>query len=209
MNEIIEAMEELNEPTVLKSVKELRANGITVFNVLNMLNSGMLRVGKKFEQGEYFLADLILSGIIYRNSLELLGICEPSTNEKYSGKVLIGVVKDDIHDIGKDIIVSTLLSGGFDVNDLGTDVRSSEFVSAALEFKPDIIALSGTMSYSTHEMHITISRLRESKVCESAKILVGGICISREESTAIGADFYSENPIGALSICREIMGIDE
>jgi methanogenic corrinoid protein MtbC1 len=191
MNEVIKAMGELDEAKVLEMISEFRTDGASIFMILGMLNNGMLLVGEKFEQGEYFLADLILSGIIYRKALEILGARVTARSEHCCGKVLVGVVKDDIHDIGKDIIVSTLQSGGFEVMDLGTDVRSNEFVSAAMEFRPNIIALSGTMSYAVHEMQLTIGKLREAKICEFAKIIVGGLCLDQEGSLAIGADFFS------------------
>jgi methanogenic corrinoid protein MtbC1 len=203
--ELILAMENLEEEKVLRCVQELHEKGADTISIINILNSGMSRVGKLFETGAYYLADLIVSGTIYRQAL---GLIEPR-NRKPPGqsrsKILIGVVKNDIHDIGKDIIVGTLLSEGFDVIDLGVDVLCEDFIKAVCDHKPGILALSGTMSYAIDEMEEIIRVLDEEKLRQGLAVIIGGSCANEHNALRIGADFYSKDPIEALAICKELL----
>jgi Predicted cobalamin binding protein len=208
MDEIIGALEELNEDKVLEDVQSQRLSGTSNIEIMRALNSGMLLVGQRFEEGEYFLADLIVSGVIYRKALELLSTHQESNGNPAAGKVLIGVVKSDIHDIGKDIIISSLQAEGFEVIDLGTDVKAEEFVELSLRHRPDIIALSGTMGFAKDEIKKTILKLDEANVRSFAKIIVGGLCVTKQNSVVMGADGYSEDPIDVVNICQELLKND-
>ena len=206
MNEdLVNAMGNLDEETVLGIVKRLRDEGAGNISIMYILNRGMLQVGKNFEAGVYYLADLIVSGAIYRQALELLGFdCSESSNPS-AGKVLIGVVKNDIHDIGKDIIVSTLKSDGFEVIDLGVDVPLEDFIAAIIKHKPDILALGGTMSFALDEMQRVILELERVSLRGNMRVIVGGVCVNKSNAKRIGADYYSEDPIEALEICKKMM----
>lgn len=202
MDDLARAMEELDEATALALVDGLVAANAKTIDILRMLNEGMLLVGNRFADGQYFIADLIMSGVIYRRALDKLEL--GSIGGEKEAKVLIGVVKNDIHDIGKDIVVSTLKSDGFNVIDIGMDVEAEQFVKEALVHRPDIIALSGTMSYAAREMGRIISLLGEAGVRDFAKVIVGGLCMDENKSIKIGADAYSKDPIGFLKHCREL-----
>jgi methylmalonyl-CoA mutase cobalamin-binding domain/chain len=206
MNEaLVFAMQNLDEEEVLSCVQELREKGADTISIIDTLNAGMIQVGKLFETGAYYLADLIVSGAIYRQALALINPQNYKHPGRSRGKVLIGVVKNDIHDIGKDIIVGTLRSEGFDVIDLGVDVSCEDFIQAVHDHKPDILALSGTMSYAIDEMERIIQVLDEQKARQNLSVIIGGICANEHNALRIGADFYSKDPIEALTICKELL----
>jgi methanogenic corrinoid protein MtbC1 len=203
--ELILAMQNLEEEKVVRCVQELRAGGADTVAIINTLNEGMVRVGKLFETGSYYLADLIVSGAIYRQALDLIGPRNHRPQGQPRGKILIGVVKNDVHDIGKDIIVGTLLSEGFDVVDLGVDVACEDFIQAVCDHKPNILALSGTMTYAIDEMERIIRALDERNARPGLAIIIGGGCANKDNALRIGADFYSKDPIEALNICKELL----
>lgn len=204
MVELVLAMSELDEDRVLSLTKEHQSDRDR-YSVISQLNQGMLEVGKRFENGDYFLADLIVSGIIYRKALGLIGPLADGKNQKTNGRIMIGVAKNDIHDIGKDIIVSILCADGFEVIDLGTDVSADTFVARAKQERPDLIAICGTMGFAFGEMGLIIEALENAGIRESVSILVGGMCVDQEESLVIGADGYSKDPVDALNICRKLL----
>jgi 5-methyltetrahydrofolate--homocysteine methyltransferase len=115
------------------------------------------------------------------------------------------VVKNDIHDIGKDIIVGTLLAEGFDVIDLGTNVSCEDFIQGVRDYRPDILALSGAMSYAIDAMEEIIRILDEQALRQDLAVMIGGGCASERNALRIGADFYSKDPIEALHICKKLL----
>jgi methanogenic corrinoid protein MtbC1 len=201
--ELIAAMENLDEEKVLNCVKELSLAGTSNLSIIRLLNAGMVKVGKLFESRSYYIADLIVSGTIYRQALELLEIEENGPSQNSLGKILIGVVKNDIHDIGKDIIVWSLRSEGFEVIDMGTDVSDDDFISAIISHKPDILALSGTMSYTADEMSNIINKIKETGMRNNIIIIIGGNGITKENADCIGADYYAADPIEAINLCNK------
>lgn len=204
--QLVCAMESLDEAQVIYCVKTLLEENISTREIQKLLNEGMKRVGRLFEKGEYFLADLIVSGLIYQKALTYFPVSHSAdSGAETIGTVLCGVMKDDIHDIGKDIVCSTLRAEGFKVIDLGTDVDTEQFIRTAQENKPDIIALSGVMSYCVAEMKETITALRAAGIDKYATIIVGGNCMTSETSKYIGADAYSQDPIETAVICKSSM----
>jgi methanogenic corrinoid protein MtbC1 len=203
--ELIFAMQNLDEENALSCVRELRERGADTISIINTLNAGMIRVGKLFETGAYYLADLIVSGAIYRQALALINPQNYKHPGQSRGKILIGVVKNDIHDIGKDIVVGTLRSEGFDVIDLGVDINCEDFIQAVHDHKPGILALSGTMSYAIDEMEQIIQVLGEQKARQNLSVIVGGICANEHSALRIGADFYSKDPIEMLALCKKLL----
>lgn len=138
----------------------------------------MNEVGLLYEKSEYYIADLIMSGIIYRKVLDLkeMNMDNPYNNtEKILGNIIIGTVEDDIHDIGKDIFISMAKAEGFMVYDLGVDVGSSIFLEKVLQIKPDIIGMSGTITNSIKHMKITVDLLERNFLCNDLKIIIGGL----------------------------------
>jgi methylmalonyl-CoA mutase cobalamin-binding domain/chain len=202
--ELILAMQNLDEEKVLSCVQELHRKGADTISIISLLNAGMIRVGKLFETGSYYLADLIVSGTIYRQALGLIDSRNHNPPGESRGRILIGVVKNDIHDIGKDIVAGALLAEGFDVIDLGTNVSCEDFIQAVRDLKPDILALSGAMSYAIDEMEQIIRVLDGEKARQDITVIIGGGCTDERNALRIGADFYSKDPIEMLnSVCPQ------
>lgn len=174
MGTLTSAMVQLNKEGVLRIVNEYLEKDTDPLKILEELQLGMKLVGEKFERQEYFLFDLIWSGEIFK---EVAKILEPKIQEKHKnikkkGKMMIGTVKGDVHDIGKNIVITLLESAGIDVVDLGVDVPAEEFVRKAKEIEPDVIGMSGLLTASIDAMHKTIELLRGEEI--NAKVIVGG-----------------------------------
>jgi methanogenic corrinoid protein MtbC1 len=203
-DELIEAMSLLDEERVLNAARALAEQGCSHSEIQTFLNTGVRKVGDLFEKGDYFIADLIVSGMIYRAALSFF---KPDLNFSGTpaGKVLVGVVENDIHDIGKDIVVSVLHAEGFDVIDLGVDVKSKRFIEAVSNYKPDILIMSGTMKFSQQSMEQTIKELEKSGLRSSVAVIIGGSCANTALKDRIGADVYAEEPLEGLKYCKLII----
>jgi len=155
-----------------------------------ILNEGVIKaceeIGQLYEKEEYFLADMLISGDALKAAIDVLKPAMEQAAEKSPGKILIGTVEGDVHDIGKSL-VSTLLQGqGYDVIDLGTEVTPETFAEKALEDTPDIIGLSGLLTASISKMRETIALLKEQSI--DSKIIIGGGVVSKAACVLIGAD---------------------
>jgi len=200
------AMAELNEDQVLAYIREMSAAGKTYNDILMCLNNGVSEVGRRFEIGEYFIADLIVSGMIYRNALTLL---QPINTERQSvpiGRIVIGVVEGDIHDVGKDIVVSLLRAERFDVIDLGIDVKPERFAYAVKTYKPDVLLMSGVLNAARESMKETMEHLHKDGLRTDVPILIGGLCASEYQMRAIGADGWAYATTDTVNFCKKIVG---
>ena len=200
----LKAMETLELEQLHKAVQDLVSQGCDTYEIEALLQQGMQRVSDNFTKGEYFLADLIFSGRMFESALKLL-VPESQLPSGSRGKVLVGVVAGDIHNIGKDIVVQRLKIERFDVLDLGVDVPAEAFVEAALEHAPDVIALGGIIGKSATEMKRVIDILTEAKVHPATPIMVGGACIDKNIADKIGATSYIKSPVDAVNFCKNIM----
>jgi methanogenic corrinoid protein MtbC1 len=209
------AMSELDLDVLCLSVQALVAKGCDSTEIVELLQQGLLEVGNRFAQGEYFLADLIVSGMMFKSALSLItpeappagaaGAAGAAEAVNTRGRVLIGVMAGDIHDIGKDIIVQVLRTESFDVLDLGVDVPVEAFVQAALNYTPDIIALSGVMGGAALEMKLVVEALTEAGIHPATPILVGGSCVSELILENIGDVNYAKGPVEAVKFCVSVM----
>jgi len=180
MGKLADATVEMNKEEVLKIVNESLKSGQDPLQILQELQKGVELVGEKYERQEYFLFNLIWAGEIFKEAAKVLlpKIQESYKSIKKKGKVLIGTVKGDIHDIGKNIVITLLESAGYEVVDLGVDVPPEEFVKKAKEVKPDVIAMSGLLTASVDAMDETAQRLRKEGI--KAKIIAGGGIVGEE-----------------------------
>ncbi|BBO89126.1 B12-binding domain-containing protein [Desulfosarcina ovata] len=203
---LIKAMKELEEDELFSCMEDLLASDSDRWMIMEWLQKGMGEVGKLFEQGEYFIADLIVAGTLFRKAISLF---PPSVTLKKRnlplGRILIGVMEGDIHDIGKDIVCQTLETGGFEVIDLGVDVSTEIFIEAIEKYHPDIVMLCGLMSFVVERMEQTIDKLTRLSLRNSFVVIVGGGCIDRTTSQDIGADYYGGQPIENMQLCKKIM----
>lgn len=200
---LVSAVAELDEDTMNKALADCIAGGFALETMESALQDGLKQVGERFAQGQYYLADMIVGGDLYQEAMNRLLIQKPE-KEAQGGKVLIGVMKDDIHDIGKDIVRMLLTINGYQVEDLGVDVPDETFLEAAERMHPDIIALCGVMTFSVNHMIRTIDLLNALPNRKEFRIIVGGSCIDEKTARRIGADGFTKDAYNVPSLCRDL-----
>ena len=187
-------------------VKKALDAGASSLDITRSMSEGLEEVGRRYEKCEYFLSELIMAGIM---ATEVSSMLKPlgSTPERPSstGKVVIGTVKGDVHDIGKNIVSAMLMSMGYDVVDLGVDVPAERFVEAVRSEKPDILALSCLLSHAIGQMQKVIDQLSSSGLRQKVKVVVGGRPIDRKSAMAMGADGYAEDAMKALEEIKNLL----
>lgn len=203
--ELIKAMAQLDEEKVFKYVQMMLASGFTHESIRACLTKGSEEVGDFFESGEYFIADLIVSGMIYQRALSMLIPKTETGNPHPIGRVVIGVVENDIHDIGKDIVVSLLRSERFEVIDLGVDVKPQRFVHALTTYQPDIILLSGLLNSSSFSMIETMNALNAQHKRKETVIYIGGQCVSQQLCDQMGADGWGYDTFSTVDFCKKVI----
>lgn len=189
---------------VKAGVKKALRFGATPTDVVNAMGLGLKTVGNKYERGEYFLSELIMAGIISAEISKMLKPYLKRSKVRPFGKVAIGTVKGDLHDIGKNIVAMMLSSAGFEVIDLGVDVPSEKFVDAIREKKPDILAMSCLLTIAMDEMKNVVEEITRAGLRNKVKVLVGGRPVTKDFAEDIGADAYAGNAIGAIAIAKSL-----
>jgi trimethylamine corrinoid protein len=205
---LIEAITEMREEDALALAEELLAAGTDPVAILNDCRDAMAIVGKRFEAGECFVPELILAG-------EMLGqisakvkphLQSQSGGQKKHGRVIIGTVEGDIHDIGKDIVTFMLDVNGFEVKDLGVDVSAAKFVEAAKEFKPQVVGLSGFLTLAYDPMKNTVQAFKDAGLRDGLKIMIGGGQMDEQIRQYTGADAYGKDALAAVSLAKAWVG---
>lgn len=203
---LIDAMTELDEDRVMQLVQAMIDSGATSNSIQMALNVGITNVGKRFEKGDYFIADLIVSGMIYRDALRVLMPVMDRTRSMPIGRIVIGVVQGDIHDIGKDIIVSLLRAEHFEVIDLGVDVKPERFAYAVRTYRPDALLMSGVLTLARESMKNTMNLLEEEQLLQQVQVLIGGLCAGESQRQWIGADGWAYDPMETVNFCKRVVG---
>ena len=208
---LIEAMAEMKEQEALEIARDLISRGEDPLKILNACSEAMETVGQRFETGEYFLPQLILAGEMLRQISQML---KPVLKDKTAsftsqslGKVLIGTVKGDIHDIGKDIVTFMLQVNGFDVLDLGIDVPPSKFVDAIKDFRPQVVGMSCLLTLAFDSMKETVEAIENAGLREKVKIMVGGGQVSEMVRDYANADAYGEDAVSAVRLVKNWVGV--
>ena len=183
-------------------VESALAEGVSPKELMKSMRDGLAECGKKYEQGQFFLSDLIMSGILAQEVSNLLRPHLLSEGEKSSGRVVIGTVKGDIHDLGKNLVSMMLSCAGFEISDLGVDVSPAQFVDAVEGESPTIAAMSCLLTTAMSEMRNTMDLLKARDVRKRTKILVGGRPLTTDFAKEIGADGYAEDAIQAVDLAR-------
>lgn len=175
--------------------------------IKEILNEGMIKaaeeVGKLYEDEEYFLPDLLITGDVVASVMDILKPLLEKNTQESKGKILIGTVEGDIHDIGKTLVVTLLRGQGYDILDLGIDISPDIFVNKAREFKPDIIGLSGLLTSSISKMHETIIALKKDEI--PSKVIIGGGIVSKNSCAMIGADDCAKDGWEGVKKINQIM----
>jgi 5-methyltetrahydrofolate--homocysteine methyltransferase len=200
-------MAELDETQLLEEVKrQLDTQINSPSDILNECREGIQIVGERFAKGEYFLSDLMMSGEMLKNVIEELGphLAGGITSES-AGKVVFGTVKGDIHNIGKDIVISLLRADGLEVFDLGIDVPAENFVDKVKETGASIVGLSCLITPSYDSMKDTIQALTKAGLRGQVKVMIGGGLINQEVCDYTGADAWGDNAFTAVQLCRTFL----
>jgi corrinoid protein of di/trimethylamine methyltransferase len=166
----------------------------------------MNEVGRRFETEEYFVPELLLSARAMKSAMELIRPLLAARGAQPVGRVVIGTVKGDLHDIGKNLVASMLEGGGFEVIDLGADVPPEKFVEAVQERNAQIVALSALLTVTMPAMKTTIEALKAAGLRDRVKVMVGGAPVTHKYAEEIGADGYGENASVAVQLARRLIG---
>lgn len=199
---------DLEETRVLEVVQQRIDAGDDLMQIINECNQGMQEVGQRYENGEYFIAGLIMSGEIFRQVIELVHpLLQEHLSARSTGKVLIGTVAGDIHDMGKNMLGLLLSSHGFQVVDLGVDVPVEVFTEKVLETKPDAVGLSCLITASFESMKTTVEALRAvSKEHQlNLPIIVGGGMVDEKIKEYVGADYWMPDAMAGVRLCEELL----
>jgi 5-methyltetrahydrofolate--homocysteine methyltransferase len=176
-----------------------------------ILNDGMIaamaEVGARYECGDIYVAEMFISAKTLQGALNVLRPYLRSANVQAKGKVVVGTVKGDMHDIGKNLVAMMLEGAGFDVQDLGADVHPSKFVDAVNTSHPDLIALSALLTTTMPSMKSTIEALAAAGLRDRVKVMVGGAPVNQEYADAIGADGYAQDASQAAALAKSLIGL--
>ena len=208
--DLIRMLTELEENNALAEVRRLLANGVDPLLIVEWSQEGMRNVGRRYEDGKYFISALIMAGeILY----QVLSMVRPIMSERiqvssHSGRILVGTVQGDIHDIGKNIFAMLLSCHGFEVMDLGVDVPPGDFVTRAFEFRPNVVAMSSLLTTS----HISLKECTDLLKAQpgfkelGAKTIIGGGLIDENICSFVGADFWTRDAISGVRFCQKLAG---
>jgi methanogenic corrinoid protein MtbC1 len=204
---LVNAIADMREEEALKLVKEMVEGGSEPMGILESAREAMTIVGQRYDEGTYFLPELILAGEILNEITDVIKpeLAKLPTIERH-GKVLIGTVKGDIHDIGKNIVSFMLDVNGFDVLDLGVDVSPQKFVEAIRDFQPQVVGLSGFLTLAFDVMKETVEAIDTAGVRDGVKIMIGGGQVSEEIRQYAGADAYGKDAMAGVSLAKKWVG---
>lgn len=169
------------------------------------MSPAMDEVGRRFECNEYFVSELLLSARAMKSALELIRPLLAARGAQSKGRIVIGTVKGDLHDIGKNLVAALLEGGGFEVIDLGVNVPPEKFAATVREKDAQVVALSALLTTTMLSMKTTIDAIKDAGMRDRVKVLVGGAPVTKKFADEIGADGYSENAAGAVSLARQTM----
>jgi 5-methyltetrahydrofolate--homocysteine methyltransferase len=166
----------------------------------------MDEAGRRFEAEDYFVPELLLAARAMKAAMALIRPLLVASGAKSAGRVAVGTVKGDLHDIGKNLVASMLEGGGFEVLDLGADVAPEKFVEAVKEKGAQVVCLSALLTVTMPSMKTTIEALKQAGVRDNVKVLVGGAPVTTQYANEIGADGYGENANSAVAMTRKLLG---
>ena len=190
---------------VAELVQDALDSGMAPADVLNdALLAGMDQVGRDFKEGVLFVPEVLFAARSMQAGMDVLRPLLADSDIASSGKYVLGTVKGDMHDIGKNLVRMMLEGGGFEAIDLGVDVEPSAFVDAVREHKPDLVGMSALLTTTMAQMKVTIDALEEAGLRDSVKIVIGGAPVTAAFAEQIGADAFAEDAATAVDVAREL-----
>ncbi len=208
--EIQNSLLDLDSEKVVANVKKALQEGLPPLEIVKSLAEGMKKVGEKYEAGEFFLPELMMAGETVKEAMNLVAPHLKHPEEVHRmGKVVLGTVEGDLHDIGKSLVGTMLRSSGFDVVDLGADVAVRRFVESVRNERPSIVAMSALLTSTMDKMKDVIDELDREGLRKSVKVLVGGAPIDEGFAKQIGADAYGRDAMDAVRKAKGLAGSGE
>ncbi len=205
--ELAKLLSDLKEPAALEFVEKALAKGTEPMDLLRQAKEGMNIVGQRFADDYYFIPDLVFSGEILKGIVKLL---EPHLKKAEAterlGKLVVGTVAGDIHDIGKDLVVFMLDVHGFEVLDLGIDVPAEKFVETIKESGSTVVGLSGFLTLAFDSMKETVDAIKEAGLRDQVKIMIGGGQMNDDVKSYAGADAYGKDAVEAVKLAQGWIG---
>lgn len=206
LNELYDAILVGKLEDAVKVTKIAVEEGMTPHEIINQyMIKEMEEIGSRFEAGKVFVPNLLMSARAMRGALDVLKPLMQGQVDSYIGKIVIGTVKGDLHDIGKNLVASMFEGCGFEVINLGVDVSSDKFISAALENKADIICMSALLTTTMNYMKEVVAAVEASELKGKVKIMVGGAPVNDAFAKAIGADAYTSNANAAVVMAKKLI----
>ncbi len=199
------AVGKLDEDQVMSILTEFMATNPTAEDALKVMNAcqqGMSVVGDLFDQGEYFVGDLIFAGELLPKAINTIKPLLQGKSSAKVGKIVLGTVQGDLHDIGKNIFKNLAESAGFEIYDLGIDTSPEDFASKVKEVKPDIVGMSGLLTLASDSMKATIDSLKKDGLRESVMIVIGGNLVNSDVCQYAGADTFTTSAAEGVKICQ-------
>lgn len=192
---------DLKEKEVAQTITHLLQQGLEPTRILEACNKGMELVGRRYQAGEYFLADMIVAAEIFDQIMEIIRPKLQGDRRMQLGLFLIGTVQGDIHDIGKNIVKTLLEAAGFQVHDMGVDVAPENFVESLKTIRPQIGGLSCLLTIAFQSMKTTIEAINRAGLRDSVKIIIGGAPVTETVMNYVGADAYTTSAVEGVEIC--------
>ena len=204
---LVNAIADMREEEALKLVKEMVEGGSEPLAILDAARQAMDIVGQRFEKGTYFLPELMLAGEMMNQIADIVkpGLAKMPEVKRH-GKVVIGTVEGDIHDIGKNIVSFLLDANGFEVLDLGVNVPAQKFVEAIGDFQPQVVGMSGFLALAFDAMKETVEAIKTAGLRDKVKVMIGGGQVSEEIRKYTGADGYGQDAMAGVSLAQEWVG---
>lgn len=205
--DLVKAVSEIREDDAIRLVKEAIEKGEDPLNILKDCQEAMNIVGQRYESGEYYLPELVMSGEVLQTISDILkpAMQAESSGEESSqkGRIVLGTVRGDIHDIGKDIVGFMLNVNGFEVHDLGVDVPEEKFVEKVKEVKPQVVALSGFLTLAYDSMKSTVEALKKAGLRDEVKIMIGGGQMTDMVKEHVTADAWGKDAVAAVKLAKQ------
>lgn len=205
MEELTEALRDLEEEKVYSLVEKYVEEQKPVLQIIDALNEGMVAVGELFSENTYFISQLMFSAEILKGVMVKLDpLLQGEANQDSKKKVVLGTVKGDIHDIGKNIVATLMRGSGFEVIDLGVDVPCEKFIEAVKESGASVLALSALLNFTYLEMKTVVEALEKEGLREKVKTIIGGAPVNEQVRAFCGADYVASDAVHGVNICKKI-----
>jgi methanogenic corrinoid protein MtbC1 len=204
---LVDAMTNMRENETIEIARSLVEQGEDPLKILDECTKAMEAVGNRFEAGQYFLPELMMAGEMLRQVSDMVKPkMKGEKGVQKRGKVLIGTVEGDIHDIGKDIVTFLLDVNGFEVRDIGIDVPADQFVEAIRDFKPQVVGMSGLLTLAYDSMKNTVRAIEEAGLRDSIKIMIGGGQMTETVREYTGADAIGKDAVEGVNLAKQWIG---